>query len=161
MFFVLICYLCFPSYDAQGRLKALRKRAVDPTLRIQKYDQRGSDRRWAYHLPGDSTSKKIILVEGAIDAISVLCMANLKHRQGYFRTPVMATGGSPSSQWIQQCRYFKDMTVFIAFDSDQAGKQMTEKLLQQLKKVKNKAVVITGEGKDPNEWWMNLRRKHC
>jgi DNA primase len=148
-------YLCFMGYDELGQVKCVSKRAIDPLLNVQKYEAKGSDKRYSFHVPPETPSNIVILVEGPIDALSVACLENLRHRKGYFQTHKIATCGAPASTIRHRVQRIKCEHVVLAFDCDEAGRVMTKKVAWELRHLTVKVVAPSGLGKDPNDWLMN------
>jgi hypothetical protein len=146
-------YLCFMGYDEQGLVKCISKRAIDSTLNIQRYEEKGSDKGYSFHIPPIMPSNVAILVEGPIDALSVASLENIKYGKGFFYTHKIATCGAPASTIRQRILKLKCDHVVLAFDQDAAGGLMTEKVAEKLRDLNIKITKARpGVGKDPNDW---------
>lgn len=145
-------YLCFMGYDELGRVKCVSKRAIDSTLNVQRYEAKGSDKKYSFHMTSETPSNIVILVEGPIDALSVACLENLKHRKGYFQTHKIATCGAPASNIRQRILKLKCERIVLAFDRDEPGRAMTEMVAWELRHQNIKVVAPPKIGKDPNDW---------
>ncbi len=160
----LICYdgkgyLCFMGYDESGQVKCISKRAIDSSLNVQRYEAKGSDKYYSFHMPSKTPSKTVILVEGPIDALSVACLENRKYHNGYFCTHKIATCGAPTSTIRKRLHHLKCDHIILAFDQDLPGKTMTKRVVSELKNLNIKITEANpGIGKDPNDWLRNISK---
>jgi hypothetical protein len=146
-------YVSFIGYDEQGRVQCISNRAYRDWLDVQRYEMRGSDKRYTFSFPSPaSTTDTCILCEGPVDALSIACLEHLKNRNGYFNTVKIATCGAPSSFLLPRIKSINPTTVFLAFDNDNAGDEMTYRTICILRKLPLKVVVARPRSsKDPND----------
>ena len=83
------------------------------------------DNHWRFFNQRVLGNREVILVEGENDLLSIYDKAGLKN--------VVAIIGSLSGEQIEYLkRYSKDKALYLCFDNDDAGKNYTRKLIEQL-----------------------------
>ena len=152
-------YIAFVGYDENGQVRCISNRAYRNGLNVQRYETRGSDKRYSFSLPSSPPTTEIcILCEGPIDALSIACLEHLKNQNGYFNTLKIATCGAPSSFILTRITKAKPRIVVIAFDNDFAGDEMTYRAKRMLRKLHIKVIDARPlSSKDPNDM---LRKVH-
>lgn len=120
----------------------------------------GKTRRWIktnpagwFSCPFDQLAERLILVEGAFDRLTLLAA-------GFDATEVVALAGTAiQSDWLPP----QVKTVVLALDSDQGGKEASERLADQLARegfaVKISPLPQDRWGKDWNERWRRIGQK--
>ena len=145
--------LVFPIFDGKGQLVGIRGRATDDSyLKYKEYSDLYPNKTspkahgiwWGMQFPPEK-GKRLILVEGEIDAISL--WRKLK-RPGIWA----AMGVALSKDQIRQIQGSKN-PVILFFDNDEAGQLATEKLRRKLVKVIQGVYRVTDYCgcKDPDE----------
>jgi DNA primase len=146
--------LMFPIQDRRGQTVAFGGRILDGEG--PKYLNSGEmiqykkgETLFAFHLalPEVRTEKSIILCEGYMDVIAW-------HQAG-IRRAVAPLGTALTEGQVQLISSFAD-TVFLSFDSDEAGQKATEKAVLLCRKagLTVKIIAIVG-GKDPADVLLN------
>lgn len=149
-------YLAFVGCDLQGEIRCISKRALTPLHRIQKWEATGSDKRWSFSFPIHSTGGTLILCEGPIDALSIACLENRKHQQGYHQSCKVSTCGAPVQHMLKRILAIAPNKIYLAFDTDSTGISMGKKAREMLLSLNIPVLdVIPGKGKDPNDWLRN------
>lgn len=145
--------LIFPVYDRKGQLVGIRGRATtDSFLKYKEYSDLYPNKTspkahgiwWGMQFPPEK-GKKLFLVEGEIDALSL--WQKLK-RPGIWA----AMGVALSPDQIKEIQGSKNPVVLF-FDNDEAGYLALEKLRRKLVNVIQGVYVIRDYGgcKDPDE----------
>lgn len=144
--------IMFPIFDVRGNVIAFGGRVIDNSL--PKYMNSPdtpvySKSRELYGLnyARMSSSKKLLIVEGYMDVISL-------HQAGIdFAVASLGTALTKMQAWILK-KYSEE--VIIAYDSDSAGQAATLRGLEILEEAGcNVRVLIMPEGKDPDEYVRN------
>lgn len=86
--------ICFMGYDNNKNIKCISKRAISPKSPLQKFDGKGSDKRYSFSIPAEQSNPDIVLTEGPIDALSIACLEYRKNKKTYFSTHKIALCGS-------------------------------------------------------------------
>ena len=143
--------LMFPIMDASGRVIAFGGRKLENNEKLAKYINSNENlvyskkkHLFALNLAKQSNSKKIILVEGYMDAISL-------YQRGI--TNVVASLGTALTE--EQGRLLRKYSeqVILSYDSDSAGQEAILRALNILDKQGCDARVLQMEGaKDPDEF---------
>ena len=79
----------FCGYDANGRVRAATRRAIDDDAAVRKRDLAGTDKRYSPILPGHPET--VWIVEGGVDALAVHELSRIR---GQEPPTVIMTGGS-------------------------------------------------------------------
>jgi len=143
--------LMFPIMDVSGRVIAFGGRKLEKNEKLAKYINSNENlvyskkkHLFALNLAKQSNSKKIILVEGYMDAISL-------YQRGI--TNVTASLGTALTE--EQGRLLRKYSeqVILSYDSDSAGQEAILRALNILDKQGCDARVLQMEGaKDPDEF---------
>ncbi len=143
--------LMFPIMDVSGRVIAFGGRKLENNDKIAKYINSNenlvySKKRhlYALNLAKQSDSKKIILVEGYMDAISL-------YQRG-FNNVVASLGTALTDEQGRLLRRYSEQ-VILSYDSDGAGQEAIMRGLSILENQGCDARVLQMEGaKDPDEY---------
>lgn len=143
--------LMFPIMDVSGRVVAFGGRKLENNEKIAKYINSNenliySKKRhlFAMNLAKQSDSKKIILVEGYMDAISL-------YQRG-FNNVVASLGTALTEEQGRLLRKYSEQ-VILSYDSDGAGQEAIMRGLSILENQGCDARVLQMEGaKDPDEY---------
>jgi DNA primase len=135
---------------------------MEPHYWIQKYETSGSRKQYSFSIPSKKTSDIVILCEGAIDALSIACLEDLKNFAGYFNTTKIATCGAPSAHIVARVKRLHPKKLILAFDDDIVGDRMAESVAAMFKYSQIKLFKAKpGKGHDPNDWLQNHIKKLC
>ncbi len=143
--------LMFPIMDVSGRVIAFGGRKLENNEKIAKYINSNENliyskkkHLFALNLAKLSDSKKIILVEGYMDAISL-------YQRG-FNNVVASLGTALTEEQGRLLRKYSDQ-VILSYDSDGAGQEAIMRGLSILENQGCDARVLQMEGaKDPDEY---------
>ena len=142
-------YYSFPFFNSDGlqhiKYKLIEQNAPKHLKTNQIKNNSGGD---YFFNEVDLDKKNIIICEGEHDCMRI--WEWLKDKQDF---GVVAISGQPSLKKIRKLK--DDKNYILAFDNDDAG----EKYLQKFKILFPKAKVMTGLGKDPDEWILNGKVK--
>ncbi|MGN1299709.1 MAG: DNA primase [Candidatus Scatovivens sp.] len=143
--------LMFPIMNVQGKVVAFGGRRLEDNLKVAKYINSNENlvyskkqHLYALNLAKQGDCKKIILVEGYMDAVSL-------HQRGI--TNVVASLGTALTE--EQGRLLRKYSqqVILSYDSDGAGQTAILRGLEILKKLGCDGRVLQMEGaKDPDEY---------
>ncbi|MCD6419834.1 MAG: DNA primase [Synergistetes bacterium] len=143
----------FPIFTASGKVIGFGGRVVGDAERVAKYINTPetsifSKRRVLYGinlaLPGIRRSRKVVIVEGYMDVIAL-------HRSGIDYT-VASLGTSLTREQVRRLVGSVDI-VYLAYDSDVAGRSATLRALQLvMDKGVDVKIIRISEGKDPDEF---------
>lgn len=139
----------FPIFDVRGNAVAFTGRVLDDskpkylnTNDTPVFDK--SSTMFALNFARKSNSKRLIIVEGQMDVISL-------HQAG-IDTAVASSGTAFTENHARLLKRYADETV-LCFDSDEAGVKASKRALDILTKYDIKTRVLTLEGaKDPDEF---------
>ena len=149
-------YLCFIGNDPDGRMGCVTRRAVCTGHMPQKSEIQGSDKSCSFSLPVEARPHEAILAEGPVDILSIACLQQKKHKGEYFRCHKIATCGPPTLGVLQRLIRLGITKVWLCFDTDPPGQNMTRQIFHLLKnhlQVRRLGCPILG--KDPNDWWIS------
>lgn len=143
--------LMFPIIDIRGKVIAFGGRILEKNDKMAKYINSPenliySKRRnlFALNIAKNSDSKKIIMVEGYMDAISL-------HQRG-INNVVASLGTALTEEQGRLLRKYSEQ-VIISYDSDGAGQDATMRGLEILKNLGCDVRILQMEGaKDPDEY---------
>ena len=143
--------LMFPIMDVSGRVIAFGGRKLDNNEKMAKYINSNENlvyskkkHLFALNLAKQSDSKKIILVEGYMDAISL-------YQRG-FNNVVASLGTALTEEQGRLLRKYSEQ-VILSYDSDGAGQEAIMRGLGILENQGCDARVVQMEGaKDPDEY---------
>ena len=143
--------LMFPIVDIRGKVIAFGGRILEKNDKMAKYINSPenliySKRRnlFALNIAKNSDSKKIIMVEGYMDAISL-------HQRG-INNVVASLGTALTEEQGRLLRKYSEQ-VIISYDSDGAGQDATMRGLEILKNLGCDVRILQMEGaKDPDEY---------
>ena len=143
--------LMFPIMDVNGRVVAFGGRKLEENEKIAKYINSNENliyskkkHLFALNLAKQSGEKKIILVEGYMDAISL-------HQRG-IKNVVASLGTALTEEQGRLLRKYSEQVLF-SYDSDGAGQEAIKRGLEILEAQGCDARVIQMEGaKDPDEF---------
>ena len=143
--------LMFPIMEVNGRVVAFGGRKLENNDKIAKYINSNENliyskkkHLFALNLAKQSKSKKIILVEGYMDAISL-------YQRG-FDNVVASLGTALTEEQGRLLRKYSEQ-VILSYDSDGAGQEAIMRGLQILENQGCDARVLQMEGaKDPDEY---------
>ena len=143
--------LMFPIMDVSGRVIAFGGRKLDNNEKMAKYINSNENliyskkkHLFALNLAKQSDSKKIILVEGYMDAISL-------YQRG-FNNVVASLGTALTEEQGRLLRRYSEQ-VILSYDSDGAGQEAIMRGLSILENQGCDARVVQMEGaKDPDEY---------
>ena len=143
--------LMFPIMDVNGRVVAFGGRKLEENEKLAKYINSNENliyskkkHLFALNLAKQSGEKKIILVEGYMDAISL-------HQRG-IKNVVASLGTALTEEQGRLLRKYSEQVLF-SFDSDGAGQEAIKRGLEVLEAQGCDARVIQMEGaKDPDEY---------
>ena len=143
--------LMFPIMDVNGRVVAFGGRKLEENEKLAKYINSNENliyskkkHLFALNLAKQSGEKKIILVEGYMDAISL-------HQRG-IKNVVASLGTALTEEQGRLLRKFSEQVLF-SYDSDGAGQEAIKRGLEILEAQGCDARVIQMEGaKDPDEY---------
>ena len=143
--------LMFPIMDVNGKVVAFGGRRLENNDKIAKYINSNenlvySKKRhlFALNIAKHSDSKKIILVEGYMDAISL-------HQRGITNV-VASLGTALTEEQGRLLRKYSEQVIF-SYDSDGAGQEAIRRGLEVLEAQGCDARVVQMEGaKDPDEY---------
>lgn len=143
--------LMFPIMDVNGRVVAFGGRKLEENEKLAKYINSNENliyskkkHLFALNLAKQSGEKKIILVEGYMDAISL-------HQRG-IKNVVASLGTALTEEQGRLLRKYSEQVLF-SYDSDGAGQEAIKRGLEVLEAQGCDARVIQMEGaKDPDEF---------
>ena len=143
--------LMFPIMDVNGRVVAFGGRKLEENEKLAKYINSNENliyskkkHLFALNLAKQSGEKKIILVEGYMDAISL-------HQRG-IKNVVASLGTALTEEQGRLLRKYSEQVLF-SYDSDGAGQEAIKRGLEILEAQGCDARVIQMEGaKDPDEY---------
>ena len=143
--------LMFPIMDVNGRVVAFGGRKLEENEKLAKYINSNENliyskkkHLFALNLAKQSGEKKIILVEGYMDAISL-------HQRG-IKNVVASLGTALTEEQGRLLRKYSEQVLF-SYDSDGAGQEAIKRGLEVLEAQGCDARVIQMEGaKDPDEY---------
>lgn len=143
--------LMFPIMDVNSKVVAFGGRRLENNDKIAKYINSNENlvyskkkHLFALNLAKHSDSKKIILVEGYMDAISL-------HQRG-ITNAVASLGTALTEEQGRLIRKYSEQVVF-SYDSDGAGQEAIKRGLEVLESQGCDARVLQMEGaKDPDEY---------
>ena len=143
--------LMFPIMDVNGRVVAFGGRKLEENEKLAKYINSNENliyskkkHLFALNLAKQSGEKKIILVEGYMDAISL-------HQRG-IKNVVASLGTALTEEQGRLLRKYSEQVLF-SYDSDGAGQEAIKRGLEILEAQGCDARVIQMEGaKDPDEF---------
>ena len=143
--------LMFPIMDVNGRVVAFGGRKLEQNEKLAKYINSNENlvyskkkHLFALNLAKQAGEKKIILVEGYMDAISL-------HQRG-IKNVVASLGTALTEEQGRLLRKYSEQILF-AYDSDGAGQEAIRRGLEVLENQGCDARVIQMEGaKDPDEF---------
>ena len=143
--------LMFPIMDASGRVIAFGGRKLEKNEKLAKYINSNENliyskkkHLFALNLAKQSELKKIILVEGYMDAVSL-------YQRG-IKNVVASLGTALTEEQGRLLRKYSEQ-VIISYDSDSAGQEAILRALTILDKQGCDARVLQMEGaKDPDEY---------
>ena len=143
--------LMFPIMDVSGRVVAFGGRKLEENEKLAKYINSNENliyskkkHLFALNLAKQTGEKKIILVEGYMDAISL-------HQRG-IKNVVASLGTALTEEQGRLLRKYSEQVIF-SYDSDGAGQEAIKRGLEVLEAQGCDARVIQMEGaKDPDEF---------
>ena len=143
--------MMFPIMDVNGRVVAFGGRKLEQNEKLAKYINSNENlvyskkkHLFALNLAKQAGEKKIILVEGYMDAISL-------HQRG-IKNVVASLGTALTEEQGRLLRKYSEQILF-AYDSDGAGQEAIRRGLEVLENQGCDARVIQMEGaKDPDEF---------
>ena len=143
--------LMFPIMDVNGRVVAFGGRKLEQNEKLAKYINSNENlvyskkkHLFALNLAKQAGEKKIILVEGYMDAISL-------HQRG-IKNVVASLGTALTEEQGRLLRKYSEQVLF-SYDSDGAGQEAIRRGLEVLENQGCDARVIQMEGaKDPDEF---------
>ena len=143
--------LMFPIMDVNGRVVAFGGRKLEENEKLAKYINSNENliyskkkHLFALNLAKQTGEKKIILVEGYMDAISL-------HQRG-IKNVVASLGTALTEEQGRLLRKYSEQVLF-SYDSDGAGQEAIKRGLEVLEAQGCDARVIQMEGaKDPDEF---------
>ena len=143
--------LMFPIMDVSGRVVAFGGRKLEENETLAKYINSNENliyskkkHLFALNLAKQTGEKKIILVEGYMDAISL-------HQRG-IKNVVASLGTALTEEQGRLLRKYSEQVIF-SYDSDGAGQEAIKRGLEVLEAQGCDARVIQMEGaKDPDEF---------
>ena len=143
--------LMFPIMDVSGRVVAFGGRKLEENDKLAKYINSNENliyskkkHLFALNLAKQTGEKKIILVEGYMDAISL-------HQRG-IKNVVASLGTALTEEQGRLLRKYSEQVIF-SYDSDGAGQEAIKRGLEVLEAQGCDARVIQMEGaKDPDEF---------
>ena len=143
--------LMIPIFDLRGNVIAFSGRKLDPEQPGGKYVNspetmayKKSRTLFALNFAKKATSRRYILCEGNLDAISM-------HQAG-FDTAVAGCGTALTAEQVKLLSDYADEVV-LCYDSDEAGQKATQRALQLLGSSPLKVSVLNlPDAKDPDEY---------
>ena len=158
----------FAGYDESGAIRYAALRGIHDSF---KGEAPGSDKRYAFCIPGDASAGTVHLFECAIDAMSYATLLKLCGRD-WTQVPLLSLGGVYNSRGaksvpaaLQQYLSAHPNTrgVFLHFDNDEVGRGAAEGIVQGL----TEQYAVTNsppppQYKDVNDYIVqNLRRSRA
>jgi hypothetical protein len=86
----------FLGYDAQGIVRSVSKRAINPAVKNQKIDFKNSEKKFVPILKGDPSI--VWIVEGGVDALSVHALAEMDKQT---LPTVIVSGGARNTAFLE------------------------------------------------------------
>jgi len=141
-------YYSFPYMDINGVLQHIKYKIIENNApKEYKTSQIKNNSGGDYLFNESDLNKKIVIIcEGEHDVMRI--WEKFTHNKNDIG--VVGLGGNPSFKKIKK---FKEANkkYILAFDNDEQGEKYTEKF----KLVFPESKIITGIGKDPDEWFLN------
>jgi hypothetical protein len=147
--------VCFLGYENQsdlinaGPIKCISWRS---TIDNKRGEISGSEKLYSFSIPDYDQEEKerhIILAEGPIDILSIACLENRKHNNGYYQTYKIALCGTNHFKIAERIKKLKPNRISLALDNDPAGQLAAKKFYQELSKT-YPTKIINYPQKDPN-----------
>jgi hypothetical protein len=151
--------ICFMGYDEGGCLRCVSRRSTKTQNQLQKSERSGSDKRYSFSLRSKQSLSELVVAEGPIDILSIACMEHRHDNGGYFRTHKISTCGAPAGNIAKRILLFQPRKVWLSFDNDEAGRNMTQQVSKALSPHCRVGIPQYDQGKDPNDWLMYRRQK--
>lgn len=144
--------IMFPIFDVRGRVIAFGGRVTDSSM--PKYLNSSDspifhkkDNLYAINMAKNNKKREMILVEGYMDVISL-------HQYG-FDAAVASLGTALSKEQSESMKKYSK-TVYICYDSDDAGEKATLRAIDILKSSGISPYIISlGKYKDPDDFIIN------
>lgn len=154
--------VCFLGYENQsdlissGPIKCISWRS---TMENKRGEITGSDKAFSFSIPDYDQEEKrhLILAEGPIDILSIACLENRKHNDGYYQTYKLALCGTSHQKLLDRIKTLAPHQISLALDNDHTGKLATTKIHEELTKF-YPTKIITYPKKDPNEFLQSLKK---
>lgn len=155
----------FAGYDESGEIRYATLRGIHDSF---KCEAPGSDKRYAFCIPGDASAETVHLFECAIDAMSYATLLKLCGRD-WTQVPLLSLGGvytsksakiMPAALRQYLSAHPNTRGVFLHLDNDEVGRGAAEGIVQAL----TEQYAVTNsppppQYKDVNDYIMqNLRR---
>ena len=127
----------FAGYDESGEIRYATLRGIHDNF---KCEAAGSDKRYAFCIPGDASAGTVHLFECAIDAMSYATLLKLCGRD-WTQVPLLSLGGvytsksakiMPAALRQYLSAHPNTRGVFLHFDNDEVGRGAAEGIVQGL-----------------------------
>jgi hypothetical protein len=140
--------------EKRGKIKCLSWRSIKNNMRGE---SKGSDKSFSFSIPDcKQKNRTIILVESPIDALSVACLENMKHKNGYYQTLKIALCGTGQNNLKERLKKLNPKRILLALDNDRVGRSASKKLKKELAEIAT-TEIITCKDKDPNDLLRRLK----
>lgn len=158
----------FAGYDESGEIRYATLRGIHDSF---KCEAPGSDKRYAFCIPGDASAETVHLFECAIDAMSYATLLKLCGRD-WTQVPLLSLGGvytsksakiMPAALRQYLSAHPNTRGVFLHLDNDEVGRGAAEGIVQGL----TEQYAVTNsppppQYKDVNDYIVqNLRRSRA
>jgi len=147
--------VCFLGYENQadlinsGAIKCISWRS---TIDHKRGEISGSDKSYSFSIPDYEKDKErhIVLAEGPIDILSIACLENRKHQNGYYQTHKNALCGTSHLKITERIQKLRPTQISLDLDNDPASQTATKIIYDKLSKF-YPTKIINYKKKDPNE----------